>query len=271
MKLQEPFMNRAAKSVFVALMLLAVQTPASAASCEREDFETTVSSESECLLMRRYGPTNPATMVVWLHGNMTSGNPANYHFSIAEKFTVDFASEKVMAVAIVRPGYPDGSGKSSSGNAYDHGDNLTRANIAAVGSAIERLRLKFKPETLILVGHSGGAATAAVLLGMKPQMADAAVLVSCPCDLLAWRAGRACWVRSENPIQWIDKVSSHAKVIALTGTEDRTTSPAVVKGYIERLKDRGVDAIFQALPGIEHKDALESAAVSEAISGLLHR
>jgi hypothetical protein len=42
-------MNAGAKSVFMALMLLAVQTPASAASCEREDFETTVSSESECL------------------------------------------------------------------------------------------------------------------------------------------------------------------------------------------------------------------------------
>lgn len=239
--------------------------------CEAENFETKVSGDAECLLMRRYGSTEPDAMVVWLHGNMTSGKPANYHFPIARKAATDFASQKVMSVALVRPGYPDGSGESSSGNDYARGDNWDRANIAEVGSAIERLRLKYKPKTLILVGHSGGAATAAVLMGMKPQLSEAAILVSCPCDLVAWRTGRARWSRSENPIGWIDKVSLAAKVIALTGTEDRRTPPEVVTGYIRQLKDRGVDAIFQPIPGIEHGNALESKAVSDAVGRLLPR
>lgn len=99
-------------------MLLFAATSAVGAPCESEDFETKASGQSECLLMRRYGSTEPTTMVVWLHGNLTSGNPANYHFPIAQKAAVDFAFDKVMSVALIRPGYPDGSGESSSGNDY---------------------------------------------------------------------------------------------------------------------------------------------------------
>jgi hypothetical protein len=106
---------------------------------------------------------------------------------------------------------------------------------------------------------------------MKPHLAEAAILVSCPCDLVAWRTGRARWFRSENPIQWIDKVNAAAKVIALTGTKDSTTSPSVVTGYIEGLKARGIDAIFQPIPDVEHANALESGAVSDAVARLLHQ
>ena len=219
--------------------------------------------------MRLYGSTNPTTMVVWLHGNMTSGNPANYHFPIAEKAAVDFASYNVMSVALVRPGYPDGSGESSSGNNYGRGDNWTRANIEEVGAAIERLRVEYKPEAVIIVGHSGGAAISAVLLGMKPRLAEAAILVSCPCDFFGWRGSRGHLLRSEDPIQWLDKVSVAAKVIALTGTRDRTTPPELGKTYVERLKGRGIDAIFQPIPDEEHSGALRSAAVSDAISRFL--
>jgi pimeloyl-ACP methyl ester carboxylesterase len=259
------------KLLLSALLLLIAARGVLGAPCEREDFETRVSGESECLLMRRYGSIEPATMVVWLHGNLTSGNPANYHFPIAQKAAVNFASDRVMSVALVRPGYPDGTGESSSGSDYGRGDNWTRRNIAAVGAAIERLRLKYKPGTVIIVGHSGGAATAAVLLGMKPQLADAAILVSCPCELLAWRRDRGRggqWI-SENPIQWVDKVSVTTKVIALTGAKDSTTSPELAKTYAEALKARGIDAVFQPIPDEAHNDALRSAAVSDAISRLL--
>jgi hypothetical protein len=55
------------------------------ASCRNEDFETRISGGSECLLMRRYGSNRPAAMVVWLHGNLTSGNPASHHFPVAQE------------------------------------------------------------------------------------------------------------------------------------------------------------------------------------------
>lgn len=222
--------------------------------------------------MRLYGSLEPITMVIWLHGNMTSGNPANYHFPIAQKAAADFACYKVMSVALVRPGYPDGSGASSSGDDYGRGDNWPLENISEVGEAIARLRLKYKPKSIIIVGHSGGSAIAAVLLGLKPQLAEAAILVSCPCDLVAWRKNRGGhWFRSEDPMQWVDKINSTTKVIALTGTKDDTTSPELGKVYVERLKARGIDAIFLPIREVAHKDALQSPAVSEAILRLLHR
>jgi pimeloyl-ACP methyl ester carboxylesterase len=203
---------------------------------------------------------------------VTAGGPANSHFLIAQKMAVDFTAENVLAVALVRPGYPDGTGESSSGNSYGRADNWPRTNVAEIGAAIERLRNKYKPYTVIIVGHSGGAAIAAVLLGMKPNLADAAVLVACPCDLVAWRAGRrgAPWV-SENPIQWVEKVSSAAKVIALTGSKDDTTVPGLAETYVERLKARGIHAVFQLVPDMGHIDVLRSPAVSEAVSRLLRR
>jgi poly(3-hydroxybutyrate) depolymerase len=258
--------------LFATLVLFATVTGVFGAPCEMEDFETKISGESECLLMRRYGSATPTTMIIWLHGNITSGGPANSHFRIAEKEAAEFAAENVLVLALVRPGYPDGTGVSSSGNDYGRADNWPRDTIAEIGSAIERLRFKYKPSTVIIVGHSGGAAITAVLMGMKPQLADAMILVACPCDLVAWRAGRRGkpWV-SEDPLQWVDKVNPTVKVIAMTGIWDDTTIPGLSKTYVERLKTRGIDAIFQLVPDSGHIDVLGSPAVSDAISILLHR
>jgi hypothetical protein len=260
------------KSLLAGLVLLVTATGAFGAPCEREDFETKVSGESVCLLMRRYGSTNPTTMLVWVHGNVSTGGPANSHFRIAQKEAADFAAENVLAIALVRPGYPDGTGESSSGNDYGRADNWPRATIVEIGTAIERLRLKNKPDSVILVGHSGGAAITAVLLGMKPSLAEAAILLGCPCDVVAWRAGRRGppWI-SENPMRWVDKVSPTAKVIALTGSRDETTVPDLGRTYIKGLKARGIDAVFQLVPDVGHLDLLGSPAVSDAIAGLLHR
>jgi len=257
--------------VLVTTLLALTNTLAFAAVCEKEDFETKVSGKSECLLIRRYGSTKPSTMVIWLHGNISTGGPANYHFAIAKKFADDFASGNIMTVAIIRPGYPDGSGEYSSGSdGYRRADNWPKQIITEVGAVIESLRHKYKPKAVIIVGHSGGAATAAVLLGMKPKLAEAAVLVSCPCDLIAWRLGKPgpSW-SSENPILWVGDVDVATRVIALTGAKDSTTTAWVVEGYIKKLKARGIDAVFLSIPDTQHRDALGTNAVSDAIGRLL--
>jgi predicted esterase len=254
------------------LMLLLAASGVRAAPCAMEDFETKVSGVSECLLMRRYGSAKPGVMIVWLHGNVSSGGPANSHFRLAEKFAIDLAAENVLSVALVRPGYPDGTGQSSSGSDNGRADNWSRATIAEIGSAIERLRLHYQPNRVIIAGHSGGAAITAVLLGMKPQLADSALLLACPCDLVAWRAGRRGmpWV-SENPVSWIEKVSPASKVIALTGSRDDTTDPGLARTYVDRLRARGIDASFQLVPDAGHIDVLRSPAILDASLKLLRR
>ena len=254
-------------------LLGAVATSATAAPCAAEDFATRVTGVSQCLVIRRHGPVEPAVMVVWIHGDVSSGGPASYHFPLAERTAEFFAAGNVMAVALVRPGYPDGSGAASSVSLLHGGraDHYTRENILEVGTAIERLRQRFKPGHVVVVGHSGGAATAAVLLGLMPQVADAAVLVACPCELVSWRSGRQPWSRSENPVQWAAKVAPSARVIALTGTRDDNTAPALASAYVELLRSRGIDATFVAVGEGTHNGVARAPETFDAIGTLLKR
>jgi pimeloyl-ACP methyl ester carboxylesterase len=255
----------------VALLVIIIASSAFAEPCSTEISDTKVTGVSQCLLIKQYGPADPTVLLIWLHGDVSDGGPANFHFPLAQKAAEDFAADKVLSVAIVRPGYPDGSGESSTVSFSQSGrsDHYTKENIEEVGAAIEKLRFKYKPKSLIIVGHSGGAATAAVLLGMKPQLADAAVLVACPCELVSWRSGRRAWSRSQNPSGWIDKVSTSTKVVALTGTKDDNTSPDLAKIYVDLLKSRGVDAIFRPIVNSTHRSAFISPEVFDAISNLL--
>jgi predicted esterase len=243
-----------------------------AATCSAQDHELRVSGASQCLLMRRFGDTEPDAMVVWIHGDVSSGLPANYHFGIAQKAVEQLAPAKVLSVALVRPGYSDGTGDSSSVAFLHSGrsDHYTKENLLEVGAAIERLRAKFQPKTVVVVGHSGGAATTAVLLGLSPKLIDAAVLVACPCDLVAWRVGKREWGRSENPIKWVDKVEPTTRVVALTGAKDDNTLPELARVYTEALKQRGVPATFQLLPDDTHNGALRSPEVLNAVRSLLN-
>ncbi len=242
-----------------------------AATCDSEDYELRVSGASQCLLMRRFGTTEPDVMVVWLHGDVSSGGPAEYHFPSAERAAQELSANRVLSVALVRPGYPDGSGNTSS-VALLHGgrsDHYTRENITEVGDAIERLRMRYKPRTVIAVGHSGGAATAAVILGLRPKLVDGAILVACPCDLIAWRNGRREWSRSESPIKWVDKVDTSTRVIALTGEKDDNTSPDLARTYVQALAARNVNATFRTLPNETHNSSFRSPEVLNAVRNLV--
>jgi len=249
----------------IAALLLLAALDCFAAPCKHEDFDVHVSARSECLLMRRYGAADPATMIVWIHGNVSAGGPANSHFRLAEQAAAEFAAERVLAVALVRPGYPDGTGESSSGSDEKRGDNWKRATVLEVAVAIERLRDHFKPKRIVLIGHSGGAAIAGVILGMRPHLADAALLIACPCDVATWRPR---WT-SESPLQWAGKVEASAHVLAITGSRDVTVAPEFARTYVEALKRRGVDAGFELVPDVDHVGILHSNAISRSTATLL--
>jgi hypothetical protein len=78
------------------ILLLAVGPASFAAVCDAEDFATRVSGESQCLMMRKFGASDPTVLLVWLHGDVSSGGPANYHFPIAEKAAKEFEDAKVL-------------------------------------------------------------------------------------------------------------------------------------------------------------------------------
>jgi fermentation-respiration switch protein FrsA (DUF1100 family) len=75
---------------------------------------------------------------------------------------------------------------------------------------------------------------------------------------------------SEDPLAWINQVSAHAKVTALTGDQDNTTPSALAKTYISRLHERSIKATFVPVPEAGHIDLLKSQLVMDAISELIH-
>lgn len=256
--------------LIILILLLAVESTGLAAVCDGDEFTTRVSGKSQCLMMRKFGASDPAVLLVWLHGDVSSGGPANYHFPISEKAAKEFDGAKVLSVALVRPGYADGDGNTSGSEKplterYDH---YTQQNVTEVASAIAHLREQFKPQRVIVIGHSGGAATTAIILGMQPGLIDAGVLVACPCDLVTWRVGRRAWTRSEDPIKWVEQIAPTARVIALTGERDDNTGPDLARQYVEALKARQINATFKPLPGETHNSAFRSPEVFAVIREL---
>jgi predicted esterase len=254
------------RDLLIRLLLLfcfSVSASAYADTCKSDDYSVFVSGKEQCLVIRKFGTEKPKVMVIWLHGDVSSGGPANYHFPLAKRFADEHSAEKVLSVALVRPGYPDGEGNTSSVSFFNSGrqDHYTKTNITEVANAIDKLKNQFQPSKVILVGHSGGAATAALILGMFPNLANGAVLVSCPCDLTAWRVGRRAWSASENPLNWVSHVSPQSNVYALTGDRDDNTSPQLAMIYVTALKEAKVTAEFQLLENESHNSAFRSPAV----------
>ena len=265
MRVGRPFMRLALVSGFAFAASTGI---AAAAPCTAPDNTTKVTGGSECLVIRTFGArpaAGQATLVVVIHGDVSRGGPATYHFRLAERL----ARGPVVAVALIRPGYDDGAGNVSSGELYGRFDNYTAANVDAVAGAVRALRAHHRAQRVILVGHSGGAAISAVILGKHPGAADGAVLVACPCHLANWRSGRRAFVRSESPHSYATAVPASARIIAVTGSRDDNTLPSLASNYVASLAARGVRARFVEVAGAGHNDAFDAAEVAQTIGELV--
>jgi len=85
------------------------------------------------------------------------------------------------------------------------GDNYTPERLDQLAAAIKEAQVRYHARETVLVGRSGGAASSALLMARRPDLAPHALLVSYPCDLGRWR--RHMLVLQKNPI-WLRPVSS---------------------------------------------------------------
>ncbi|MGE0254737.1 MAG: alpha/beta hydrolase family protein [Alphaproteobacteria bacterium] len=239
----------------VAILFALTSAPAVASEqCEQGVTDTHVRGNDYCLAYKAFGPAREAgkTLVVLLHGDLSGGGNADYMARRSEMLSRD--DDSIVAVALARPGYGFGDGSRSSGSAGTRTDHYTPDNIAAVADAVSRLKAAWGPTRTVLVGHSGGAATAGVIAGRHAGTADAFVLLACPCDVLAWRSAnnRSPWMASLSPSDFSDDVPASAMVLALTGTSDTNTAPALGRNYVEALRKRGIAAEYMDVPGVGH-------------------
>lgn len=244
--------------------------------CAKPDLVERVVGKELCLAIRTFGADTAGpspTLVVVLHGDMSSGGPPEYHMAIAKRL----AKAGVVAVGMIRPGYTDKDERASDGST-SHTDHYTAENVDAIAEAVAKLKAHHKAAATVLIGHSGGAATAGVIIGRHPGVADRALLISCPCDISRWRnlRRRSPWYSSLSPSDYAGKVPATAKVIAITGDRDDNTDVELGRDYVTKLKQRGVAARFVAVPGAGHninkamRDAAEYAqALNDIVAGNL--
>lgn len=211
-------------------------------------------------------------LVVFLHGDLSRDGHAYQMVPAATDTMLRWRSD-VVSVMMLRPGYSDGANKRSTGPLYGRRDFYTGHTTAAIAEAIKTLRAHHQARRVVLVGFSGGAAIAGIIIGRQPDTVDAALLAACPCDLRAWLRSRPDVNKgsSLSPLDYADKVPDETEVIAITGDHDNNTLPRFARTYIDTLKKNGVPAEFiEAIYGTHAWQSFEgSVEYWDALSNLI--
>lgn len=201
-----------------------------------------------CLVIRTLAPGQTSritskVLVVFLHGD--NGGRTELK---ADSGTAAMLAEKLQAVtvAVQRPGYRSDLGVSD-GESGTGDDDYTPRNAEIIAAALGKLRSLNQGKKILLIGHSGGAAMAALLASRFPGSADAYLLAACPCDVPAWRqwrgnsAGKSgVWSRSLSPLAEAAKAGPDTLIRVVVGNKDENTLPQFSETYVRALQARGV-------------------------------
>lgn len=256
--------------LFLAAIVLAFGIGVAQAACPPDSrIEEWVFGGRQCHAVATFGAETAGpspVLVIGVHGDISDGGLATYHIAFAKTL----ARAGLVAVALNRPGYTNDAGRVSDGSTLGREDNYTVATVNALAGAIAALKAHYRPRRVVYVGHSGGAAIGGVLIGTSRGLVDAAVLVSCPCDIPRWlrERGRPPWKNSESPSAHAGRVPRTTRVVTITGSADRNTFPALAEDYAKSLARRGVDARFVLVDGAGHGMSALAAAVTGAVAEL---
>lgn len=214
-------------------------------------------------------------LVVVLHGDAPRNNPG-YQYEVAAKIAA--TCPNVVVAALLRPGYTDPQGNHSEGErGLTVGDNWNAKNTDALAEAIGELRHRFQARRVVVAGHSGGAALTANILGRHPEVIDAALLVSCPCDVERWRAsmfkltgygGFQGKIDTLSPMDLIGTLSPKVPVTLLVGAADDVAPSFLSEAYQDAAQKAGKTVKLIELPGKGH-EIFEEPEVAEQVALLI--
>jgi len=253
----------------VGVLALSYPRDVSADDCAADNV-TRVDAGTECLVIRVFGePAERTALVVFIHGDGYRGGSSDYLYPLAHRF----AARGIVAVGLIRPGYYDRDGNTSTGTSYRReGDGYRPHIVDAVAAAVRTLKGHYRADLVILAGHSGGAAISGVIIGKYPDLAQAAALAACPCNVPEWRErrrGHNNWTNSLSPHDFAADVATTTRVVALTGSLDDNTTPGLARDYVAGLTARGVDATFIELNGKDHNSSVRSDEFAQVLATLL--
>ncbi|MCG8684668.1 MAG: hypothetical protein MI892_07330 [Desulfobacterales bacterium] len=261
-------------AVLTAILCLCLTNPVHA-GCE--DRLNEISTDLGCTKIRTYKSVDVADapiLVVALHGDAPFNNPG-YQYRFAK--SVADRNSNVIGVGMLRPGYTDPLGRSSDGVRGDAvGDNYDETRVKQLARAIQALKKMYAPSKVVLAGHSGGAAITANIISLFPLLVDHAFLVSCPCDVNAWRENMLTLtdksifsgnINALSPIDLIGRVSGKTTISLLAGKNDRVAPPVLSETYKKAAEKRGLNVTLALAEG-QH-DIFLSPDILNAITDII--
>lgn len=216
-------------------------------------------------------PNSSAPLVVVLHGDAPTRNPS-YQYAFASELAK--AAPGTYVVALLRPGYADPYGAKSDGDrGFASGENYTSDVVMYMAAAIQSLKSQWEAPSVVLVGHSGGAAIAADISALHPGLVQHVFLISCPCDVPAFRHHMAklqrdpVWllpVHSLSPQETLDRMPpGNTTITAISGSDDPLALPAYSKAYLAKASARGIAASMITITNKGHEILLEPAVIQD--------
>lgn len=213
------------------------------------------------LAFEAYGPATAGksgVLVVFLHGSVSAGGPADYMYGYARRFSE--AHPDVVSVALLAPGYYDRKGRRSDGS--DAGRRLSDDTEALI-PALESLRARFRARKLLVLGHSKGAMNMGGVLGKKPGLIQGAVLVAGIYDTEALAKDRNRPQNGVDGIKLVSRIPKSTRIILVHGDADREVRISQSQMFEEQARRAGLPVRLVTLAGVEHNfnGALSSAAI----------
>jgi pimeloyl-ACP methyl ester carboxylesterase len=214
-------------------------------------------------------------LVVLVHGDIPDPRQGLYEVAQA----IAHVSQNVVAAGVLRPGYKDAQGDMSSGNmGYAIGDNYTPEVVDDLDRVIRALKGKYHAGPVVLVGHSGGGAISADLIGRHPEDVNAVLLLACGCDPKEFMTR---WVREHPvfpknlpnpsllPLDLAPHVSRRIHVRMIIGEQDDVVRLPASQAYARALETRGVDVKLTIASGFGHNDIFRAPETRAAVTELL--
>jgi pimeloyl-ACP methyl ester carboxylesterase len=265
--------------------LAVISCSAAAQGCATLPQERSIPDGKGCLAVWPFPPhdatnnekkaqPNGRVLIVLLHGD-SGGGLAQRHIDRWAKAANNLSGLNQNIVFLVRPGYSSPVG-DSSGWANQRDDDYTAENVERVATALHNLKERYQASKVLLLGHSGGAAIASLILGRYPTALDGAILLGCPCDVPVWRQHRGLqrgrqtpWPNSLNPMDVIDKIPTRKMVLAITGSQDDNTLPQFAEAWTTAASARGIRAKFLLAPDQDHTNILLWPGLAEQVKQII--
>lgn len=203
----------------------------------------------------------PKKVLILTHGDL---GPADFWFDIAESLA---ESEKETTFVLLARSGCTVEGRKSIGTHKDW-DSITLDRINMFARAVDSIRSYYGVEKVYAFGHSGGAATLAVILGKYPELMHGAVLASMPAHIAKYqiyRHGSNYWKKSLSPHKYVKGISPDAKVIAITGSQDTETPPWLAEIYVSEAQKAGRIVKFVIAHGANHDLLIDNAMIRSPI------